>query len=173
MKQEDKELKQKVFALYLGTEIDISNTEYYQEQAKWGNPVTTCKIIGLQTDTSITFLQTNIINQNRGRLFFDVDVCTLILTPLSAISNEDAIEVAKHEFSFFGECEFEIKVVRERSKISIAAVSGENCLAKIEINNPYKLNIGGIDYLRSKGYALPAFGYTVEELINKGIIKVK
>lgn len=30
-----------------------------------------------------------------------------------------------------------------------------------------------IDYLRSKGYALPAFGYSVDQLIESGVFKLK
>lgn len=29
------------------------------------------------------------------------------------------------------------------------------------------------DYLRSKGYALPAFGYSVDELVEAGVFKIK
>lgn len=35
------------------------------------------------------------------------------------------------------------------------------------------LSIDQADYLRSKGYALPAFGYSVDELVEAGVFKIK
>lgn len=49
-------------------------------------------LVGVLTGTNITYLTVKI----NGEFYdFDYDQCRLILTPLSAISDEDAVEVAK------------------------------------------------------------------------------
>lgn len=101
----------------------------------------------------------------------DLDVAELSLRPLSSISDEEAIECAKREFTFFKEIAggdtFHLKVVRERKAISVLMLSADNKtqLAKIPVNDPYKLNIFGIDYYRSIGIALPYHNLSVEDQI--------
>ena len=140
--------KAKFFALYYGQEILMYNNS--KGEKFWEKQIYPIDAKNLQCDLSIMHL---------------------LLKPLSSISEEDAIEVAKHEFSFFKECGgFNLKVIREVSKVSVAAVSedGKTCLAKIEVNNEYKLNYRGIDFLRSRGYALPWMNYSVEQLVSMG-----
>lgn len=43
------------------------------------------------------------------------------------------------------------------------------CKYTAENNKHYEV----IDFLRSRGYALPAYGHSVDELINEGIFKLK
>lgn len=45
--------------------------------------------------------------------------------------------------------------------------------AKHDLNNLYSLLIETIDYIRSKGYALPWMGLSVEQQIEYGWIKLK
>lgn len=102
----------------------------------------------------------------------------LQLRSIESLTDEEAIEVSKVQFGFFKECaggkDFNLKVVRELGKISVAAVTdyGKNCLAKIEINNEWKLNVCGIDYLRSISIALPWRDLSVEDLISYNWIKL-
>lgn len=99
----------------------------------------------------------------------------LELTPLSQISDEDAIEVAKIYQSN----------IRGISLLGIGGVSKEEILkAGLEfckrINGNYWNNyvnvfqmLWAFDFLRSKGYALPYNGITVDEQIEFGWVKLK
>lgn len=83
----------------------------------------------------------------------------LELKPLSSITDEDAIEA--------------LRIFKEVD----ASISPEN------VANPtleeFKAQIEGMiviaqitDYLRSRGYALPAFGHSVDELVKEGVFKL-
>ena len=78
----------------------------------------------------------------------------LLLTPLSAITPEHDIELLN----------------------IIATISSDNFLNGI-LGGNYTKNVSmaseAIDYLRSKGYALPFMGHTVEEMESKGWLKLK
>lgn len=135
MKQEDKELKARVFALYYLEQVLMHEG--------WDSPG--C-VFNIKSES---------------------ETCWLELKPLSAISDEDVLEVARlrgfvnftrvncNDVGYF--VHWNLKSGKERGKF----------IKFIDLLQPE------IDYLRSRGYALPAFGYTVEELTNKGIIKVK
>ena len=134
------------------------------------------------------------------------NVSHIALTPLSKITDEHAIEVAKLAHQSQSD---NWKVVRrdkdilhvewrnekygETRHISImpqyATVNANHSFDK-SVNDKYesfKVNIGEIhlsskypipyiaivDYLRSKGYALPFLGKSVEELIEMGVLKLK
>lgn len=128
----DKELKQKVFALY------------------WGQKV-----------LKVTPNQTEIVGKGGWNLShpdFYIEVTTL-----SQISDEDAIEVAK--------INGELKFPTYNINITIQAIK-EALIEAIQVGSLH-MPIEMIDYLRSKGYALPAFGYSVEQLIEKLIFKLK
>lgn len=89
----------------------------------------------------------------------------LELTPLSQISDEDAIEVAKIEDSAYTE-----------SNLVRGKVIAENFINYSDCNNSFRCSLKMIkfmDYLRSKGYALPWMGLSVEELIEYGWVKLK
>jgi len=77
----------------------------------------------------------------------------LLLTTLSAITDEDAIAIANIG-SQMGYC-FESRAIQ----------AGRSLLKS--------LNVARGDYLRSKGYALPYMGLSVEKLIEYGWIKLK
>lgn len=97
---------------------------------------------------------------------------SLTLKPLSSITDEDAIGVAKFEFDFFNCLDIDVKAVRDLSKVSVVLLRDNTFLAKIQVNNPYKLNVNEIDYLRSKGYATPYMGLSVETMVEYGWIKL-
>jgi len=85
----------------------------------------------------------------------------LILKPLSVISDEDAIEVTKIVYG--------------------TATPTQQILIKEGIKDFFeqKWNIGlkemtkVLQYLQSKGYALPYGDYSVEDLVGLGVIKLK
>lgn len=82
------------------------------------------------------------------------------LTPLSQITDEDAIEVAKIEGYYID------PIARGKSLINYLYLSNgsvSSCSMVIEIN----------DYLRSKRYALPWMGLSVDDLISYGWVKLK
>lgn len=181
--------KARFFAQYIESEVDISSTKYFQEQAKWNKPVTTCKLFGIRSDLNkdwnIAFMQTNIITQNEGVLMFDIDVCSLLLKPVSAISDEDAIQVAK--IAMVGEFK---KVIRYKDFIDIKSEGLEPDINMVQIFHTGEFELAFsksyeyqgihgekyveiIDFLRSKGYALPFMQYSVEQLIEMGWVKLK
>lgn len=88
----------------------------------------------------------------------------LEVTPLSLITDEDAIEVQKMigwEFKEGDNITIKIKAVKEALT--------EASIFQSEFSPPISI----IDFLRSKGYALPCMGYTVEELVEAGVFKLK
>lgn len=85
---------------------------------------------------------------------FDLRGCCLELTPLSSITDEDAVYIAKIEF---GNIDYQTKW------------EGFN----ISNNDFSSLSLESTDYLRSKGYALPYMGIEVETLVKWGWIKLK
>jgi len=74
------------------------------------------------------------------------------LKPLSQITDEDAVEY----LNSIGVDENEFRISQ----------------AKIDLSDDYEDNFK-LDYLRSKGYALPWMGYSVEQQIELGWIKLE
>lgn len=139
-------------------------------------------------------------------LHFTNDHEFLELKPLSSITDEDAIEVAKlvHQRP-----NANFKVTRKWESpfsIHVEWTDNINCCHHLSINSrgninanknfgeyqgdkakSFKHNIGEndltaslpvpyiaiVDYLRSKGYALPWMGYSVEDMVQAGWIKLK
>lgn len=88
--------------------------------------------------------------------------CSLYLVAISDITDADAIEVAKISREYFDSAEaafwgrtFCFQFIKKESYV--------NSQSGIEI----------IDYLRSKGYALPYLNWSVDELVSAGIFKLK
>lgn len=81
----------------------------------------------------------------------------LILKPLSSITDED-VRIIDDPRWFTKQ-----NVVTELSRF------GGNCW-NVFIDQLSPLSY---DMLRSKGYALPAFGYSVDELVGAGVFKIK
>lgn len=114
-----------------------------------------------------------------GRFF---SIGFLELTPLSQITDEDAIEVAK---ILFGK-KFTLGEVLRTTKYISVKVLVENTTINQNVRityadchlqnaNGYGLSncIDAFDYLRSKGYVLPWMGLSVEELVEYGWVKLK
>ncbi len=92
----------------------------------------------------------------------------LELKPLSHISDEDAIEFFDILFANVGTHkdkpkDFKIEFGKEWSQVPFSERYG--LIPKGFLN--------GIDYLRSKGYALPYMDLSVEDLIDYGWVKLK
>lgn len=85
---------------------------------------------------------------------------TLLLKPLSSITDEDAIEVAK-----IIKCKWCGSNVSE-IKPHLSYLLNEN--ASIKGSIIFHL----FQYLQSKGYALPYLNYSVEDLVKAGIYKL-
>lgn len=83
----------------------------------------------------------------------------LELTPLSNITDEDALWIGKsaNQFndSYSDDIKYSLELV-ERMQKKVHLIDLEQC-----------------DYLRSKGYALPYMGLSVETLVEYGWIKLK
>jgi len=91
----------------------------------------------------------------------------LELTRLEDITDEDAIEVAKIcEFSFGN---LEDDDFKEVGQIRDWIVN----IFYIEFNYTTSHVLFAADFLRSKSYLLPWLNYTVEQLIEEGVVKIK
>ncbi|MGN0003343.1 MAG: hypothetical protein ACI35V_07905 [Sphingobacterium composti] len=97
----------------------------------------------------------------------NIDLCRpgleaeyLELKPLPSISDEDAIEVAKV---------MKVDIYDQLKEQIITYIHG--CIAHFNCKGDMSFRIS--DFLRSKGYALPWMGLSVEELVNIGWVKLK
>jgi len=130
-----------------------------------------------------------------GGTYPNVERAYLMLKPLSQISDEDAIEVAKIIEPYFAinnkglGRDFKIKVNRDSKVIRVTKADFKVSIAHSYVHDD-TVNImtwqgvketrlypttflHAFDYLRSHGYALPFMGLSVEELINRGWVKLK
>lgn len=118
----------------------------------------------------------------------------LVLKPLSSITDEDAIEVIKLCEGYVSEdLEFRIRYGesfaspkiwkqafyihdgggKEERTVTVANFSNTRNGVDICNGNEYwRCHIKALDYLRSKGYALPYMGLSVEKQIEYGWIKL-
>lgn len=138
------ENKAKFFALYFGQRIMKKNIE------------------GLE----------NFITEPDGFLRSPSKETYLELKPLSSISDEDAIICAKLIYKYDDTPSG--KIASERSH---TAENGKDyVIESIQDNDGVFHSVVSfevVDYLRSRGYALPFMGLPVEELVNRGWVKLK
>lgn len=85
----------------------------------------------------------------------------LLLKPLSAISDEDAIEVAKITYPGDGSWQIGKGIINLIQEASLTALD-------IDFETLFEI----VDFLRSKGYALPFRQYSVEQQVANGWIKL-
>lgn len=92
----------------------------------------------------------------------------LLLTPLSQITDEDAIEVGR----LHGHQDDEDNGWSDEY---LLGVGKRVCSHFPEFTTPVSVSdmIMIVDYLRSKGYALPFMGRSVEQMVELGWIKLK
>ena len=100
------------------------------------------------------------INWDNMRTIIDSEY--LDLTPLSMISDEDAIEVGRLFFEAMnanGSCQVEdtLNIIETKEMLDGMLVLFQNIS----------------DFLRSKGYALPFMGLSVEQIVEFGWVKLK
>lgn len=102
----------------------------------------------------------------------------LLLKPLSSITYEDALEVAEIIYrSKFGDSQK--RVVVEDGMVSVfhdgerTTIYPDFYVREISGDPTIPMSGEAIDFLRSRSYATPCFGFTVEELEQAGIFKIK
>jgi len=145
----------------------------------------------------------NVLDSDRGFTFLDYDSMIeleaetetqiLNLKPLSSITDEDATQIAKHSISTLDIEGFEVvKIDRsENTKIFISfnnllrckgyfiSISSNGTLSAFETYKDdikqkfYQFPTTAFDYLRSKGYALPFMGLSVEKQIEYRWVKLE
>ena len=86
----------------------------------------------------------------------------LQLKPLSKITNEDAVKIAQI-FGMTEDLEF-IGIILCTTMFDNSEKESETVL--------YNSNAKAVDYLRSKGYALPFMEYSVEDLVELGWVRL-
>jgi len=135
--------------------IEISN---YDAQKKfnalyWGQPVG-------ETWVAIGYKDTKVCQAQDG--------FRLRLKSVNDISDEDAIEIAKMYSLNINKNEYSVY----KNDFGKTFVSwGETYLEKLLIDDVLTKS-ESVDYLRSKGYALPYLGLSVQDLINAGWVKL-
>jgi len=134
------EIKERVFLLY----------PYAKVQSRRSDKI--YSITGHLLDRNLLRIRKE--SQKNCDIHLYISEVSLLLKPLSSISDIDAIEVAK-------------------LNDTVAQVwNGKVLLKDFGDRKGRGLNVGVIDFLRSKGYALPYLNYSVEDLINEGIFKL-
>ena len=93
------------------------------------------------------------------------NIKSLELTPLSMISDEDAIEVAK----MFESSAYKVKY-NDYGNIGFSFYVGEES-ESVEVSPEW--DRVAVDYLRSKGYAITYLNLEVEQQISYGWVKLK
>lgn len=153
------EMKAKIFGLYIGCECVYDNSMPLSRHA--GN------ILGYDYRYGFMISTKNAIVPFR---FVSQEFTQLILTPLSEITDEDAIEVARLLDPWLVE-QMAYELTREKisDKGHIITIEGmRDKSRKVRIflpmghvfcsDNENTINPGVIDFLRSRGYALPYMG---------------
>lgn len=130
------EIKAKVFAQYFGERITIGNKDTYES------------LVGIKGINSI-YTGVNPMGVDK---WYKISACQLILKPLSSITDEDAIEVAKICYHWQKE--------KHTSAHGKTLINGQSYLAS-HIDWIYTYQ-----FLQSKGYDLPNYllgGKTLHE----------
>ena len=155
------ENKAKFFAQYWGQEVLITNPHVNQK-----NP----------------------FKCEQPYIYHNTDIAWLELTPLSQISDEDAIEVAKlvspmlfegrgkNGGHYIDKSETWWYSVKHNGKTLMVDIDLDGYVFEYDEVDEYKRpsrSLMGTDYLRSKGYALPYMDLSVEDLVEYGWVKLK
>jgi len=174
------ESKAKFFAQHIGAEILYPDTD---------NKIITAYLTGISISDGIetTYKRKKkgcsgdyLSFKSNGNHNSDALHAKIILKPLSSITDEDAIEVAE----FMGLTEGDFEINHRPTDIHIDADSQEltlffeDCSIYFNDFNSDEASTGTdylsvYDYLRSKGYALPWMGLSVEQMVEAGWIKLQ
>lgn len=164
MKKITNEIIAKIFSQYLGCQFLYSGTK--------DNSTTELDLYALKL----------MIEYN------DFNKCTLLLTPLEQITDKDANEIAlilgmekwnQNDNFFVTHRRDDAIVFSTLGTTAILFFNGQifpNYNDKIRTTNEHKESLMIIyvyQYLQSKGYALPYMNYSVDELVENGVIKLK
>ncbi len=87
----------KLFNHYLGREVDITATQWYEHELEERGRFLIAKVHGvsyIDEDVPKICVRHNITTQNKGLQWLIIGVCKLVLKPIDTISDEDAIAVA-------------------------------------------------------------------------------
>lgn len=138
------EIKKRIFAQYFGADYYYKNEFVtFREKVEFGYHIN--RIIESQTSF-------------------------LYLTPLSKITDEDAIEIIQMQVAEkYKELEIKSKQNEDLWYLCQPNRGGKmNCI--LDYGN---LNFKTYQFLSSKGYALPYMDYSVDELVELGVYKLK
>lgn len=156
------DIKEKIrcFAAYWGAKVKVASYEFEYDMC-------------MLNSTSICVGQ----NKLDVDMWYKLSDCALLLKPLSDISDEHAIEVAKmfSWFNYYGDIELEVydnifgkKVVTNKKRI------GKYESVCLDFDNLELLNAHQIDYLRSESYNIGYAQYSPSDLVAKGwVIETK
>lgn len=112
-----------------------------------------------------------------GGTYPNIERAYLILKPLSSISDEDAIDGAIILQGIKKDNEI-LDIKRYDDFISFSIIHNgcnfKTCYSFFyQASKPATLSQKYVDFLRSRGYALPFMGLSVEELVDRGWVKLK
>lgn len=161
MKQITPEIKAKIFSLYIGSDLCVPNKP---KEALWpfDQNEGALKLCGV-VDTLI------VVHRIAEQKYDVFNQTSIAVRGLSSITDEDAIEVAKLASSWEDDDRLLDPIdVPEW----ISEVLGGNCATYADYVSGYDAS-SLVDLLRSKGYALPAFGYSVDELVEAGVFRLQ
>jgi hypothetical protein len=141
----DNKIKSKIFAAYIGSKVELCQSRFSEDSE---DRVFT--LFGVTKDDWFMVEESKLVYH-----FKDSNNDSLLLTSLSNISDDD--------LNFLSEI--------------LEVIYPENFVNSIVENSSYGANptncISATDFLRSKGYALPYMGYSVEDLVKEGIYTLK
>lgn len=150
MKEIPAGLKEYLFAMYIGQKVAYNETEIYPELYE---------------------VSANLINNEDW---------FLQLRPLSAIADDESIEVAKIKNGIFSCAGITFKVIRTNTKkldaIRIVALNENGAYITEELINDVQLRYHEYQYLQQQGFALSTYFkgtlYSVDDLVAMDIIKL-
>lgn len=156
------EIKAKIFAQYLGQNVMLC-----QNRPTEGLTELIFPLVGVKRESFM--IQKDDWTFGQSRHFSDKYRDSLLLKPLSAITDEDIIWVAKY-VNDEEEEDYSEAIAQKHFLIDVLLTKDRDEsiteMTPIEILYIYQ-------YLQSKGYALPYMDYSVEDLVKAGIYKLE
>lgn len=150
----DNIIKSKIFASYIGSKVELCQSRFSEDSE---DRVFT--LFGVTKDNYFIVEESKLVYH-----FKDSKNDSLLLTKISNITNGDAIKCAELGcFINFSNIEF----TDSGFWVRWDEIKTNKFIHYIDLMLPQ------IDYLRSKGYALPYMKYSVEDLVNEGVYKLK
>jgi len=137
-----------------GIEVDLSNTDWYKQEAKLRNRFIKATLAGVTSHKLYTLacIEQNIKTQNGGLQWLNLSAFKLILKPLSKISKEDADGV--------------VKIMNYEQKDTLKDILYIAKFKILDSTSPEKA-IEIYQFLQSKGYDMPQYllgGKTLQDV---------